>query len=186
MFQEQTEWHPNFWNPTTPHLHVFIFGFQKFIPEIHAHIFKNIKYGAGELRTKSKISPLPSPLSSPRLCCAVISRSVMSDSATPWTAANQTPLSMEILQARILEWVAMPSSRGSFQTKDQIQLSCIADRFLTIHQRNPSKRIHLKGIQGHHLKGSALPVVTTASLKNELKWLCVDCPGSCVWTMTSI
>ena len=34
-------------------------------------------------------------------------------SATPWTIARQTRLSMGILQARILEWVAMPSSRGS-------------------------------------------------------------------------
>ena len=33
--------------------------------------------------------------------------------ATPWTVAHQAPLSMGILQARILEWVAMPSSRGS-------------------------------------------------------------------------
>ena len=32
---------------------------------------------------------------------------------TPWTVARRAPLSMEILQARILEWVAMPSSRGS-------------------------------------------------------------------------
>ena len=32
---------------------------------------------------------------------------------TPWTVAHQAPLSMRILQARILEWVAMPSSRGS-------------------------------------------------------------------------
>ena len=84
MFQEQTDWHPNFWNPTTPPLHVFIFGFQKFIPEIHAHILKNIKYGAGQLRTKSRISPPASPHSPPRLCCAVLSRSVMSNSATPW------------------------------------------------------------------------------------------------------
>ena len=30
---------------------------------------------------------------------------------TPWTVARQAPLSMGILQARILEWVAMPSSR---------------------------------------------------------------------------
>ena len=38
--------------------------------------------------------------------------SVMSDSfATPWTVAHQAPLSMGILQASILEWVAMPSSR---------------------------------------------------------------------------
>ena len=29
---------------------------------------------------------------------------------TPWTVARQAPLSMGIFQARILEWVAMPSS----------------------------------------------------------------------------
>ena len=42
---------------------------------------------------------------------------------TPWTAARQAPLSMGILQARILEWVAMPSSRGSSQPRDQSQVS---------------------------------------------------------------
>ena len=31
----------------------------------------------------------------------------------------QAPLSMGILQARILEWVAMPFSRGSSQPRDQ-------------------------------------------------------------------
>ena len=39
-----------------------------------------------------------------------------------------------ILQARILEWVAMPSSRGSSQPRDQTQSSCsccTASRFLT-------------------------------------------------------
>ena len=32
---------------------------------------------------------------------------------TSWTVAHQAPLSMGILQERILEWVAMSSSRGS-------------------------------------------------------------------------
>ena len=36
-----------------------------------------------------------------------------------------------ILQARILEWVAFPFSRGSFQARDQIQVSCTAGRFFT-------------------------------------------------------
>ena len=40
--------------------------------------------------------------------------------ATPWTVAHQAPLSMGILQARILEWVAMPSSRGSSQVSIQV------------------------------------------------------------------
>ena len=37
---------------------------------------------------------------------------------TPWIIAHQVSLAMEILQARILEWVAMPSSRGSSQPRD--------------------------------------------------------------------
>ena len=37
-----------------------------------------------------------------------------------------------ILQARILEWVAMPFSRGSSWPRDQTQVSCIAGRFLII------------------------------------------------------
>ena len=37
-----------------------------------------------------------------------------------------------ILQAKILDWVALPFSRGSFQPKDQIQVSHIAGRFFTI------------------------------------------------------
>ena len=39
--------------------------------------------------------------------------------ATLWTVAHQTALSMGILQARILEWVAMPSSRESSRPRDQ-------------------------------------------------------------------
>ena len=36
-----------------------------------------------------------------------------------------------ILQARTLEWVAFPFSRGSFQPRDQSQVSHIAGRFFT-------------------------------------------------------
>ena len=36
-----------------------------------------------------------------------------------------------ILQARILEWVAIPFFRGSSQPRDQTQVSCIADGFFT-------------------------------------------------------
>ena len=37
----------------------------------------------------------------------------------------------EILQARILEWIAIPFSRGSSQPRDGTQVSCIAGRFFT-------------------------------------------------------
>ena len=36
-----------------------------------------------------------------------------------------------ILQARILEWVTTPSSRGSPQPRDQTQVSCLAGGFFT-------------------------------------------------------
>ena len=58
------------------------------------------------------------------LCVCVLSRfSHVRLFATPWTVAPQAPLSMGILQPRILEWVAMPSSRGSSWPKDQARVS---------------------------------------------------------------
>ena len=37
-----------------------------------------------------------------------------------------------ILQARVLEWVAMPSFKESSQPRDQNQVPCIADGFFTV------------------------------------------------------
>ena len=53
-------------------------------------------------------------------------------SVTPRTAARQAPLSAGILQARTLQWVATPSSRGSSQPGDGTQASHIAGRFFPI------------------------------------------------------
>ena len=69
-------------------------------------------------------------LTSSALCCALSrSRVQLWD---PWTLACQAPLSMGILQARILEWVAIPSSKGSSQPRDRPQVSRIAGGFFTI------------------------------------------------------
>ena len=43
--------------------------------------------------------------------------------ATPWTVACQAPLLMGFPQVRILEWVAISFSEGSFQSRD---LTCIS------------------------------------------------------------
>ena len=54
---------------------------------------------------------------------------------TPWTVAHQVPqapLSIRILQARILEWAAMPSSRGSSWPRNWTPVSCIAGKFFTV------------------------------------------------------
>ena len=54
------------------------------------------------------------------------SHSVVSDSLRPMDHTVHG-----ILQARILEWVAFPFSRGSSHLRDQTQVSCIAGRFFT-------------------------------------------------------
>ena len=61
-----------------------------------------------------------------RMCvCMCVSHSVMSDCLLPHVA-YQAPLCMGILQARILEWVAIPFSRGSSQTRNWTQVSITA------------------------------------------------------------
>ena len=47
-------------------------------------------------------------------------------SVTPWPIAHQAPLSLGILQARILERIAGPSSRGSSRPRDGTGVSCLA------------------------------------------------------------
>ena len=47
--------------------------------------------------------------------CALVARSCLT---LRLHGLQHAPLSMEILQAKVLEWVAMPSSRGSSQPKD--------------------------------------------------------------------
>ena len=64
---------------------------------------------------------------------AALSRSVVSDSLRPIDCSPPgSSVHGGILQARILEWVAMPSSRGSSQPRDQTHVSCIAGGFFTV------------------------------------------------------
>ena len=64
----------------------------------------------------------------------VLSRSVLSDSATPWTVARKAPLSPGILQARRLEWLPCPPP-GDFPKPGIESLSlmvpALADVFFT-------------------------------------------------------
>ena len=62
------------------------------------------------------------------LCCAQ-SLTHVQLFTTPWTVAHQAPLFMGILQARIQDWVVMPSSRGSSQPRDQTQVSHTTGNF---------------------------------------------------------
>ena len=58
--------------------------------------------------------------------------SVISDSAIPRTVAGQVPLSMGILQARVLEWVAISLSRGFSPPRDRTRVPCIARRLFIL------------------------------------------------------
>ena len=64
-------------------------------------------------------------------CCAQ-SFSRVQLCVTPWAGAHQASFSMRILQARILERVAMSSSKGSSQPRERTQVSCTVGRFFTI------------------------------------------------------
>ena len=66
----------------------------------------------------------------------------MSNSAIPWTVASVHG----ILQARILEWVTIPFSRGSSQPRDQTQVSHIAGRSFTIRTIREALRMVLRKV----------------------------------------
>ena len=48
-----------------------------------------------------------------------------------------------ILQARILEWIAVPFSRGSSQPRDQTQVSHIAGGFFTSRATREAQSYHM-------------------------------------------
>jgi len=56
-----------------------------------------------------------------------------------WTVASPGTSVHGILQARIVKWVAMPSSRGIFPTREWNPALCIGRRILQLlsHQGSP-------------------------------------------------
>ena len=70
--------------------------------------------------------------------------SVVSNSRNPLDGSPPGPSVHGILQARILEWVAMPYSRGSSQLRDRTRVFCIAGRFFTdLATREAQNKINL-------------------------------------------
>ena len=63
----------------------------------------------------------------------LFSHKIMSNSfVTPWNCSLPGASVHEILQARILEWVVIPFSRGFSRPRDWTQVSFTAVRFVTI------------------------------------------------------
>ena len=71
--------------------------------------------------------------SSAKLRCVlcVLSHSVVSNSCNPIDRSWPGSSIHEILQTRILEWVAISFSRGSSPPRNRTWVSCIADSFTT-------------------------------------------------------
>ena len=90
---------------------------------------------------------------------------------TLWTVACQSPLPMGFLQASVLKWFAMPSSRGSSQPRDQTYISyvsspALACRFFTasVTWRKHIKSSVLKG-NGQFTRASQVVVVVKKKKK---------------------
>ena len=79
---------------------------------------REIKHMYGRRRKEYKVK-----VSATQLCLTLCHRV---DYSPPGSSVHG------ILQARILEWVAISSSRGSSQPEDQTQVSCIAGKLFTI------------------------------------------------------
>ena len=61
-----------------------------------------------------------------------------------------------ILQARILEWVTIPFSRGSSQDRDQTQVSCTAGGFFTMWVTREAQE-YWSGVSYPFSRGSSWP-----------------------------
>ena len=72
-----------------------------------------------------------------------------------------------ILQARILEWAAIPFSRGSSQPRDWTQISCIGRVFTSWATREAHKAI----IKGQKVGGGPIPGNPCPFLKKKKKKL---------------
>ena len=79
------------------------------------------------------------------------SRSVVSDACDPIDCSLPGSSVHGILQARILEWIAISFSRGSSWPRDWTQASCIAGRFFTNWTMREAQ------VQQYRLSDSASP-----------------------------
>ena len=92
-------------------------------------------------------------LMSPQSLMESVSHSVLLTVCKPMDLWPTRPLTHGILQARTLEWIAIPFSRGSSWFRNQIQISYIAGRFFTV------SATRAKGKSLIFNKGSHLPVL---------------------------
>ena len=92
------------------------------------------------------------------ICIGSVNVSVTNSCPTLYNPMDCLPGSSVngILQARILEWVAIPFSRGSSQSRDQTWVTCITGRFFTIWATRETART-LEWVAILFFRGSSKP-----------------------------
>ena len=105
-----------------------------------------------------------------------------------WTVAHQAPLSMGILQARILKWASVPFSRGSSWPRDWTQVSYASSTGrCSLPPAQPGKPTNTWVVMAKYstsnfweltsgcprwpgISSSALHTLTSYTSKNKTKW----------------
>ena len=98
------------------------------------------------------------------------SGSVVSDCCNPMDCSPLGSAVHGILQARILEWVAISYSRGSSRPKDQTWVSCFAGRFFIFWATSHTDGIRL--FQGANSPYSGLKSRRSLGLCDF--WMCLN------------
>ena len=86
------------------------------------YVSKWLLHSSSLLRPQTLVSPLIPPF----LKCVCSVDQLCLTLCDPTDCSPSGSSVHEILQARILEWVAISSSRGSFWLRDQVHVSCIS------------------------------------------------------------
>ena len=108
----------------------------------HKHLFFSMRSSIGLIVTRSQ-----KPSSCLCVCvCVCVCVWITQSCLTLCDPTNCSPPGFSvhgILQARILEWIAIPFSRGSSQPRDWTLVSCIAGKFFTTWATGKSYQIHV-------------------------------------------
>ena len=104
--------------------------------QIQTYTWQNsivLKYTHGWVQAKLETCEEDEWIASMFISCwsEVLGYLVMSD-CDPVDCSPPGSSVLGILQAGILEWIAIPVSRGSSQLRDRTQVSCIVGRFFTV------------------------------------------------------
>ena len=106
-------------------------------------------------------------------------KKVMSNSCDPMDCSLPGSSVHRILQARILEWVAISFSRGSSQPRNWMQVSSIAGRFFTNWHGKPKKGWSGESVIKHLLAYHSVNISVCIKIYAHIYTQIVMCINTC-------